>query len=76
MPRMNTNKWRTTWWNFYPFSALRSVVKKILLSALLALGARAAEPTFPFAEATIDDLQERMAAGTLTARELTAAYLA
>ena len=76
MPRMNTNKWRTTWWDFYPFSSLRSVVKKILLSALLALGARAAEPTFPFAEATIDDLQERMAAGTLTARELTAAYLA
>ncbi len=34
----------------------------------------AAEP-FRFAEATIDDLQGRMAAGTLTARELTAAYL-
>jgi amidase len=30
---------------------------------------------FPFAEATIDGLQTRMAAGTLTARELTAAYL-
>jgi len=34
---------------------------------------RAAE--FPFPEATIDDLQSRMAAGTLTARTLTAAYL-
>ncbi|MBC7368101.1 MAG: amidase [Undibacterium sp.] len=52
-------------------------------SALLLLGvvlacdptspARAAE--FEFAEATIDALQTRMAAGTLTARELTAAYL-
>ena len=30
---------------------------------------------FAFAEATIDDLQARMAAGTLTAHELTAAYL-
>lgn len=30
---------------------------------------------FAFAEATIDGLQTRMAAGTLTARELTAAYL-
>lgn len=37
---------------------------------------RAAEQPFPFAEATIDDLQGRMAAGTLTARELTTAYLA
>lgn len=30
---------------------------------------------FPLAEATIDDLQARMSAGTLTARRLTAAYL-
>jgi len=30
---------------------------------------------FRFAEATIDDLQRQMAAGSLTARELTAAYL-
>ena len=36
----------------------------------------AAEPAaFPFAEATIEVLQARMAAGTLTARELTTAYL-
>ncbi|MBL9186669.1 MAG: amidase [Opitutaceae bacterium] len=34
-----------------------------------------AQPAFRFAEATIDDLQSRMVAGTLTARELTAAYL-
>ncbi len=35
----------------------------------------AAEPPFRFAEATIDQLQAQMSAGTLTARELTAAYL-
>jgi hypothetical protein len=34
-----------------------------------------AEKRFPFAEATIDDLQARMAAGKLTAHDLTAAYL-
>lgn len=32
-------------------------------------------PAFPFAGATIDGLQSRMAAGKLSARELTAAYL-
>ena len=42
---------------------------------LLPVVLGAAEPAFPFAEATIDELQTRMAAGTLTARELTAAYL-
>src|SRR4051812_41891901 len=31
---------------------------------------------FPFAEATIDDLQRQMSAGKLTARAVTAAYLA
>jgi amidase len=41
---------------------------------LLAAVARAAD--FPFAETTIDNLQARMAAGTLTAHDLTAAYLA
>ena len=46
----------------------------LLGCASLAL-ARAAEPAFPFAEATIDSLQAQMAAGQLTARELTAAYL-
>ncbi len=58
------------------------MVKKsasLLLVAAIAVLAplRAVEPTpFPFAEATIEDLQARMAAGKLTARELTAAYLA
>jgi amidase len=36
---------------------------------------RATETAFPFAEATIDGLQAQMAAGTLTAHQLTAAYL-
>ncbi|MDP3072759.1 MAG: amidase [Opitutaceae bacterium] len=53
---------------------MKSVVKSIFFLAL-AMCAQAAEPAFRFAEATIDDLQARMAAGTLTARELTAAYL-
>jgi amidase len=44
------------------------------MCAGLAL-AQAAQPAFPFAEATIDDLQARMGAGALTSRELTAAYL-
>ncbi|MBL9201499.1 MAG: amidase [Opitutaceae bacterium] len=45
------------------------------LALALATCAAAAEPAFRFAEATIDDLRARMAAGGLTARELTAAYL-
>ena len=52
-----------------------------LLFLLLATRLLAAEPQtapfpFRFAEATIDDLQAQMAAGQLTAHELTAAYLA
>ena len=53
----------------------------ILLTALLALAvgyafpAEPATPSFRFAEATIDGLQAQMAAGQLTAHELTAAYL-
>src|ERR1035437_1611933 len=46
----------------------------LLFALAAAFAARAAE--FPFAEATIDDLQARMSAGTLTAHTLTAAYLA
>jgi amidase len=47
-----------------------------LLLVLFAVGlTHAAEPAFAFAEANIDDLQARMAAGTLTARALTTAYL-
>ncbi len=45
----------------------------LLLAAQAVTTAHAAE--FPFAEATIDSLQTRMAAGTLTAHDLTAAYL-
>jgi amidase len=48
---------------------------RIWLFFCLSLAAGAAERPFPYAEATIDDLQARMAAGTLTSRELTAAYL-
>ena len=58
-----------------PRRSVRSVVKKIFCVVVIIAGVRAAEPAFPFAEATIDGLQARMAAGTLTARELTAAYL-
>ena len=53
--------------------------KSALFLAGLMLAANfmhtASAAVFPFAEATIDDLQTRMRAGTLTARELTAAYL-
>jgi amidase len=47
---------------------------KIIL--VLVVGGVARGADFPFAEATIDSLQARMAAGTLTAHALTAAYLA
>lgn len=46
-----------------------------MVGLLLIAALHAVESPFPFAEATIDDLQARMSAGTLTARELTAAYL-
>lgn len=49
---------------------MRSVILGFLVGWSAWLPA-AAQP-FAFAEATIDDLQARMAAGTLTARELTA----
>ena len=62
----------------HPRFSVFSVVKKIapfgfFLGVVLS-DARAAE--FPFAGATIDGLQAQMAAGKLTAHELTAAYLA
>ncbi len=60
-------------------------MKNFLLSLFLAVTAfvRAAAPVtppvttrpFPFAEATIGQLQQRMQAGTLTARDLAIAYL-
>ena len=52
---------------------MKSVVKIVLFS--VAVVAHATAATFPFAEATIDDLQRRMAAGELTSRALTQAYL-
>jgi amidase len=46
------------------------------LTALAVISiAQAAAPSFPLAEATIDELQAKMASGQLTARALTAAYL-
>ena len=75
---MNTDKYQTASLSSYPCSSVPSVVKKFLSVVLFACASltavRAAE--FRFAEATIDDLQTQMRAGKLTARELTAAYLA
>ena len=45
------------------------------VAAVLFCLATTVRAAFPFAEATIDDLQRRMAAGELTSRALTAAYL-
>ncbi|HEV7405891.1 MAG TPA: amidase [Chthoniobacteraceae bacterium] len=45
------------------------------LAVTLCAAGVAPAADFPFAEATIESLQVRMAAGTLTAHELTAAYL-
>ena len=50
-------------------------MKTRLLFAAFLIFRGAAFAAFPFAEATIDDLQARMQAGKLTANELTAAYL-
>ena len=47
----------------------------VFMAAGLALGAGASPAPFRFEEATIDGLQAEMAAGRLTAQELTAAYL-
>lgn len=46
-----------------------------LITLTLTVAAAESTPPFRFAGATIEDLQARMRAGTLTARELTAAYL-
>jgi amidase len=48
--------------------------RTVLLAVILA-GQVFAGSAFPFTEATIDGLQQQMAAGKLTSRELTAAYL-
>lgn len=65
-----------------PRALLRGGSALARLTLLLAVSPMpAAEPVpppdaFPFAEATIDQLQDRMRAGGLTSRALTAAYLA
>jgi len=50
-----------------------ALLAALFIAALATASASAAE--FPFAGATVEQLQARMAAGTLTARDLTAAYL-
>lgn len=50
-------------------------MKQLVPFFLACLVAASPVAAFPFAEATIDDLQRRMAAGELTARALTDAYL-
>src|SRR6185369_1113190 len=75
---MNTDQYPLTRFDFDPCSSVKSAVKKFFGLALMIgvslVAARAAD--FPFAEATIDALQAQMTAGTLTAHDLTAAYLA
>ncbi len=48
---------------------------RAILAVLLLASAASLRAAFPFAEATIEDLQRKMAAGELTARALTEAYL-
>ncbi|MBI3885816.1 MAG: amidase [Opitutae bacterium] len=78
MTRMNTDKNFVAWLGSDPRLSVQSVVKKIVRLLFMGFASltvvHAAD--FAFAEATIDSLQARMAAGTLTAHELTAAYLA
>lgn len=50
-------------------------MKICVWSALTLIFVTAVRAAFPLAEATIDELQARMQAGTLTSRELTAVYL-
>lgn len=57
-----------------PSAGPRLRFRLLVLLALVAV-LPAAEPAFPYEEATIEDLQARMSAGRLTSRELTAAYL-
>jgi amidase len=70
------------------FLRIGSMGGVVALSGRAAVTAAAAPPrarrpgsappaaTFEFEEATVEDLQRRMAAGSLTSRQLTAAYLA
>ncbi|MBI5767752.1 MAG: amidase [Verrucomicrobia bacterium] len=71
---MNTDGIHFARLGLHPCLSVKSVVQKILL-LVVVVGVHAAEPAFPFAEATIEELQTQMAAGKLTARDLTQAYL-
>lgn len=50
-------------------------MKPVFVATVLLVCANVLRAAFPFAEATIEDLQQRMSRGELTARALTAAYL-
>ena len=52
---------------------MKNPLRSLLMAVLLSTAVPAAD--FPFAEATIEQLQTRMVAGQLTAHQLTAAYL-
>jgi hypothetical protein len=53
------------------FKVYRNSMKmRLLISAVVLIFATAVRGAFPFAEATIDDLQAQMQAGKLTAHEL------
>jgi len=52
---------------------MKKPIRSLLMAALFTTAVSAAD--FPFAETTIQELQNRMAAGQLTSRQLTAAYL-
>lgn len=75
---MNTDKGTMGRVGFYPGVSVKFAVKKAFRTLLVGCASLAVAHAAPFAfpEATIDDLQQRMAAGTLTAHELTSAYLA
>ena len=75
---MNTDNYSMPRLVSYPWLSAKSVAKKIVRLLFISLASLtiAHASDFAFSEATIDSLQTRMAAGTLTAHELTAAYLA
>jgi amidase len=58
-----------------PLSVPRIFWPLVILVLLSSVPLDAAEDAFEFAEATIEDLQSRMASGGLTSERLTAAYL-
>jgi len=56
--------------------SLSGVARLVLAAPPRPAGKAAATPAFEFEEVTLDELQRRMDAGSLTSRRLTAAYLA